>query len=342
MNLLVRADASIAMGTGHVMRCLALAQAWREAGGDAAFVMAQSTPAIEALLTAESYPVNRLAHTAPGTIEGSQSTIELARDLRAKWIIVDGYQFGSEYLGALKAAGFKVLFIDDYGHAGHYAADLVLNQNSYAQESLYESREPYTRLLLGTKYCLLRREFAQWRDWRREIPAVGRKILLTMGGSDPKNVTGLVINALAKLRGIEVIVVVGGSNPHFDPLRTAASRAESNVDVRKDVRNMPELMAWADVAVAGAGSTCWEMCLLKLPMVLIDLADNQKPIARSLELTGAGIYVGSAQSVEAEEIARRVEILLSSQKERECLSAACGKLVDGLGARRVVSELKQH
>jgi UDP-2,4-diacetamido-2,4,6-trideoxy-beta-L-altropyranose hydrolase len=342
MNLLIRADASIVMGTGHVMRCLALAQAWREAGGNAVFAMAQNTPAIEALLTAESCRVNRIPEAEPGTLEDSQAAIALARQLRVEWIVVDGYQFGSEYLGSLKAAGFKILIVDDYGHATHYAADLVLNQNSYAREILYCSREPYTRLLLGTEYCLLRSEFARWRDWQREIVPVGRKILATMGGSDAENVTRMVVRALANISDIEVIVVVGGSNPHLDLLRTALSRAGRHFDLRQDVRDMPELMAWADLAVAGAGSTCWEMCLLKLPMVLIDLAENQKPIARSLESLGAGVHLGSAKSVAAGEIGDRVRAVLLSQRDRAALSLSCGALVDGLGASRVVSKLRQN
>ena len=87
---------------------------------------------------------------------------------------MDGYQFEASYQCELKHAGLKVLFVDDNGHAGGYAADLVLNQNPQATGSMYEQREPYTRLLLGTRYCMLRREFNSWRGWNREIPAVGR------------------------------------------------------------------------------------------------------------------------------------------------------------------------
>jgi UDP-2,4-diacetamido-2,4,6-trideoxy-beta-L-altropyranose hydrolase len=342
MNLLIRADASIAMGTGHVMRCLALAQAWRETGGDAVFAIAQATASLQSRLVEESMAVSRVSAAKPGSDEDTRATIELARDRQAEWIVVDGYQFGSEYQSSLKAAGFKVLFIDDYGHAAHYAADLVLNQNSYAQECAYESREKYTRLLLGTQYCLLRREFAPWRDWRREISPVGRNILVTMGGSDADNVTGAVIDALAGLDDIEVTVVVGGSNPHLDGLRKAVARYAGTFNLQQDVRDVPELMAWGDVALASAGSTCWEMCLLKLPMVLVDLAENQKPIANSLESIGAAIHIGSAQSLVAREIGERLRFLLSSQAQRAALSSTCGALVDGLGASRVVSELRHN
>jgi UDP-2,4-diacetamido-2,4,6-trideoxy-beta-L-altropyranose hydrolase len=342
MNLLLRADASIAIGTGHVMRCLALAQAWQDAGGRVVFAMAEATPAIQTRLVAESCEVVTVSHPA-GTAGDAGQTIALAAEQKSDWIVVDGYQFGADYQLALKSAGFKILFLDDYGHAQHYSADLVLNQNVHANEQMYGTRESYTRLLLGTRYCLLRREFTSWRGWKREIAPIGRKILVTMGGSDPGNVTATVIGALHQLSDVmsntEVTVVVGGSNPHFESLQRSASLGGGRFRLLKSVANMPELMAQADVAVAGAGTTCWEMCLLQLPLVLIDLADNQRAIARGLDALGAAVHLGTAGTVTEQQIAKRVTSLLASEAERAALSQRCGKLVDGRGSERVFGEL---
>ena len=112
---------------------------------------------------------------------------------------MDGYRFDSEYQRNLKNAGLKLLFVDDLGQCEHYFADLVLDQNVHASEKMYQRREPYTRLLLGSGYAMLRREFQAMREWRREIPAVGRTLLITMGGSDPDNFTLRLIKALAKI-----------------------------------------------------------------------------------------------------------------------------------------------
>ncbi len=341
MNLLIRADASVAIGTGHVMRCLALAQAWQDVGGKVTFAMAESTPAIEGRLAAEScelFPIR----SEPGSTEDAGEMVAFARERRANWIVLDGYQFSADYQRVLKEAEFRIFFIDDYGHAQHYYADVVLNQNVHADEPMYEAREEYTRLLLGPRYCMLRREFVRWGAWKREVATTGRRVLVTMGGSDPGNLTGRVMEAIrrVKLDALAVTVVVGGSNPHFALLQKLTAESGNHISILRDVRNLAELMAQSDMAVSAAGSTCWEMCLLQLPMVLIDVAENQTPIAKGMHAAGAAVHVGSAGCVREADIAETVSNLLASASERTGLSQRCGELVDGLGTERVLREFR--
>lgn len=336
--LLVRADASVSSGTGHVMRCLALAQAWQDSGGRVLFAVAQSTPGLRQRVAKEQCEIVALSAT-PGSSADAEQTVAMARRYAAEWIAVDGYHFGAKYQQQLKMAGCKLLFIDDYGHAGQYAADVVLNQNLYAAESMYRVQGTPTRLLLGTEYCLLRREFAAWREWSRDIAAIGKRILVTFGGSDPGNATSTVMEGLRQIGHIEARVVVGGGNPHFKDLRRATEDCQTWLTLQDNVCNMSEQMAWADLMIAGAGSTCWEACLLRLPMVLIDIAENQKPIARSLQDAGAAIHLGAMAEVTSADITTRIPLLLESENKRRGLSNNCGKLVDGRGAERVCREL---
>ncbi len=198
MNLLLRADANALMGTGHVMRCLALAQAWQDRGGLAAFLSAPLPSAIETRLSAEGLAVVALK-SWPGGAADAAETIRQAEALQADWVVVDGYQFDAAYHKALKDAGLKLLVLDDNGDSGFYWADLVLNQNIHAQADWYKNRASYTRLLLGTQYALLRREFLAWRGWQRDTPETAYKILVTLGGSDPDNVTLKVLEALSEV-----------------------------------------------------------------------------------------------------------------------------------------------
>ncbi len=340
-TLLIRADANLAMGTGHVMRCLALAQAWQDIGGTAAFAMADPCTWARERLMKESVEV--IGISASSTEEDARQTAEIARHQAAVWVVVDGYQFGADYQRTLKSAGFKILFVDDYGHAGCYCADLVLNQNVSADESAYEHREPYTRLLLGPQYCMLRREFNSWRAWRRKIAPSGYRVLVTMGGSDPEGVTERAIAALNSIEDdhLEGTVVVGGGNPRLELLeRAVAGVGKKKIVLRRDVSNMAELMAWADVAISAAGTTCWEMCLMGLPALLVDLAENQTRVARELDRRGCAIHLGGSHDFSAEKIVEQGGRLLRSQEDRQAMSLRCRELVDEKGARRVVSALR--
>jgi len=339
-SLLIRADASVAAGTGHVMRCLALAQAWQDAGGRAAFAMAESTSSVQERLAGEGCEIVSVS-AAAGSQEDAGQTIVLARQQFAEWIVVDGYQFGADYQRTLKAAGFKLLFLDDYGHARHYSADVVLNQNVCANAASYEDRDAQTRLLLGPRYCLLRREFAAWRNWKRQVPPVCQRVLVLMGGSDPDNVTARVLDALAlgEFQNIEATVVVGGSNPHGAILQRLAAHSGRKIMVRRNVSNMAELMAAADIAVSAAGSTCWELCLLGLPTLLLDVAANQTALATELDRRGCAVRVGD-ETVSVEKMACELGRLLTSLEVRQSLSLLSRELVDGKGAGRVVSVLR--
>ena len=337
-TILFRADASAAIGTGHVMRCLALAEAWQDVGGAATIAMAQSTPAIEKRLRARNIQIDAFT-TAPGDTSDATQTASLARDLGTIWVVVDGYCFGARYQSTLKEAGLKVLFIDDNGHSEHYSADIVLNQNAHASKKLYVSRADDTRLLLGPRYALLRREFHRWANWKRQIPDVGRRILITLGGSDAANVTQRVVECLSGFDTIplEMVVVVGGANPNAELLNKIASRSEGNVRIETDVANMDELMAWCDVAIAAAGTTSWELCCLGVPAILLDVAENQTAVAQHLNRLGVAVHVDVHEGSFDDKLLSELASLMGSAELRSKMSNKGRALVDGYGASRVLS-----
>ena len=338
--LLVRADATIISGTGHVMRCLALAQAWQHSGGKVVFAMQRSTPAVLERLKSEDIQVVHLQADDNLQPDAAQ-VISLAREQAASWVVVDGYQFDWEYQAALACDGLKVLLVDDLGREGHYMADLVLNQNAHAQELSYRDREHHTRLLLGPRYAMLRSQFASWGGWLRAIPAEGRRVLVTMGGSDPDNFTLTVLEALqvVDVEDLEVQVAAGGSNPHLQALESAVGQARHPTRLVTNAENMPELMAWADVAISAAGTTCWEMCCLGLPSLTVDLAANQLPVAQRLDQVGVTRHIGSSRNCPTEKVARDLMWLLTAEEVRCQMSRRGRELVDGKGASRVCSAM---
>jgi UDP-2,4-diacetamido-2,4,6-trideoxy-beta-L-altropyranose hydrolase len=318
------------------MRCLALAQAWQDSGGRANFVMADSTSAIEQRLNKEGVNVFRIAPETAGTLQDAELTADRARKDNATWVVIDGYHFGEEYQQAISGAGFKLLLLDDNGCAGHYSADFVLNQNVHAHEAMYANRTSSTKLLLGLQYVLLRREFAGWRQWQRQIPALGRKLLVSMGGSDPENFTQRAVEALSQLRinDLEAIIVLGGGNPHVNSVEQELKSHSGRIRIRRDVTNMAELLAWADVGLVSAGTVSWEVCAMGLPSVLVPIAENQKRSAELLDRLGATYTLPA--DCEISHLAYTVRELLSSPELRKRLSQKARSLVHFDGAQRVI------
>jgi UDP-2,4-diacetamido-2,4,6-trideoxy-beta-L-altropyranose hydrolase len=340
--LCIRADADARMGTGHLMRCLALAQAWQDAGGRVTFLTACRLPELNARLAAEGAAVVPLG-SEPGSDADADETRETALRTGASWVVLDGYHFSDAFQQRVRRDGIRVLTVDDYGHAGHYTADLVLNQNLHAHEGLYRDREPHTRLLLGTRFALLRREFWPWRSWRRAVPELASKVLVTLGGSDPENLTLRAIEAIVGLRSdlpsLQAVVVVGVANPHLPALEAAASPGGDGVRVLRNVTDMPALMAWADIAIAAGGSTSWERALLGLPSLVLVLADNQRDVARSCAEAGIGLDLGCAGTVSRADLAEALISILPDKGRREEMARKGRELVDGHGSERVRAEM---
>jgi UDP-2,4-diacetamido-2,4,6-trideoxy-beta-L-altropyranose hydrolase len=338
--LLLRADASAEIGTGHVMRCLALAQAWMADGGTAVFLVHSCPYALVARLRGEGCHVVQLG-AEPGTAADAAETAAAAAHHGAEWVAVDGYTFDAHYQDSLIESGCRLLFIDDYGHADRYPADIVLNQNLYASASMYPARSSGTRLLLGTKYALLRQELLGHRTDAARSPD-SLHVLVTLGGGDPDNATATVLDALAGLPGgLRVSVCIGGANPHIDQLRDIAAHADHDIAFLRNVANMADLMVQADIAVSAGGSTCWELCYFGVPTLIVVIADNQRPIAAALADAGAGVSLGWHADLPAAGIAAQFHSLALDRERRMRMAAAGRRIVDGHGAARVAAVLRQ-
>jgi UDP-2,4-diacetamido-2,4,6-trideoxy-beta-L-altropyranose hydrolase len=337
--LLVRADATVMSGTGHVMRCLALAQTWQRAGGEVIFAMAQSTVAIRERLQSEQIQIISI-DADPASAGDTEQVIRVAQVHNAEWLVVDGYHFDARYVAELQKVG-PVLLVDDNGEAEFYSSALVLNQNLHAEAGMYAKKALLTRLLLGPRYALLRTEFMAYQNWMRKVPDRGTRVLLTMGGSDPKDLTPSILSALCNLavEDLHIRVIVGGSAGNRSAVAEIEDKFPERVELMSNVMNMAGLMAWADIAVAGAGTTCWEMCLMGLPAILVVVADNQEFIAEHLAKAGAAVAAGEAASLDCMYLSQIAARLLEDGPRRAQMSQSARQLVDGLGCERVRAAL---
>jgi UDP-2,4-diacetamido-2,4,6-trideoxy-beta-L-altropyranose hydrolase len=336
--VLFRVDGSAEIGTGHVIRSLALAEALQARGAEVLFACAELTPALEARVREAGVPVRRLGpQIALGTPEDLAATVDLIREADAEWVVMDGYSFESPYEEGLREAA-RVLAVDDAASRPDYHADVVVNQNLTAAPRMYPGRAPHTRLLLGPRYALMRSAFADRRAPAPVVRADARRVVVSLGGADAGNVTTAVIHALRSLEPdrVEVVVLVGGSTPHLTAIRSAAGGA---VEIVHDTRDVAGWMAWADVAVAAGGMTSFELAAMGVPSLLFVLADNQRQVAGNFADAGAAALLGEPEHVTPELIADEVRALLRDPERRRAMSLAGRRLVDGLGSSRVAEAM---
>ncbi len=335
-TMLVRADATTAIGSGHVMRCLALAQGWQDAGGDVTFAAAGLGDTLRRRLVDEGITVVEL-DARPGSRRDAEATVVHARQAGADWIVADGYDFDATYQQRLREAGPKLLVLDDYGHADHYHADLVVNLNLDADESMYANRDPATRLLLGTRYALLRREFRRHGDRDRSTPPIARHVLVTFGGSDLRDMAAVTIRAIHRIDEVEFeTIVIAGCQDLQTRLLPLAANGPQRIEVLGHVSEMAARMIRADLAVAAAGGTSWERALLSLPSLVVTVAENQRSIAEALHRAGAATNLGMWHDVREETLAEAIRSAALDESLRRQQAASAGRIVDGRGAERVV------
>jgi UDP-2,4-diacetamido-2,4,6-trideoxy-beta-L-altropyranose hydrolase len=339
--LLVRADASSEIGTGHVMRCLALAQAWIDAGGRAAF----ACEVVPANLLRRLDDEGIACRTMPGPRGGAldaEACIAEAHRLGADWVVVDGYHFDAAYHERLRQRGLQVAVIDDNGRLDRYTADLVLNQNLHADGIAYANQAAWTRLLCGSSYALLRRDFRQWRGPARDYPQKAQSLLVLLGGSDPNDATSRLLETVLAHTDLAVTTIIGPANPRAAAITQRFASRGDRLTVLGNVGDVGSLMRGADIALSSAGTAVWELAFFGTPMVLGGIVSTEDILASRLARAGGCLYLGMFADRDGDAIAGEVDRLARDRRLRTALGRKAAALIDGQGAARVVAALRQN
>ncbi len=339
-SIVIRADASAKIGTGHIMRCIALAQAWQDRGGHVTFISHCESDALRKRILQEGFQFLFLDNPHPDPSDLKQTLERLSAKCS---LVLDGYHFTPDYQKAIRDAGIRLLVIDDMNHLPHYHADILLNQNIHAQDLKYRCDED-TTLLLGTSFVLLRREFLKYRDFKRQIPYRAKNILVTLGGSDPDNVTFKVIEALKLLNEPDIAgrIIIGPANPHQETLRKAIVSADFMAELLINPPNMPELMAWADMAISAGGSTCWELTFMGVPSIILVSAENQAAVVEYLMNKKVIVNLGFFAKCTKERISYACKTLIGSSIARTSLSQQSIALINGSGPDHVIKAINRN
>ncbi|HEY0838511.1 MAG TPA: UDP-2,4-diacetamido-2,4,6-trideoxy-beta-L-altropyranose hydrolase [Azospirillum sp.] len=341
-TVLIRADASPEIGTGHVMRCLAVAEALQDDGHEVLFALAESTAAIGARLTAAGMRHCRVPGPAGGDSD-LRATCALIDARRVEAVMLDGYHYGEPYRAGLKAAGRRVLAWDDLANPAALHADMVVNPAPQADRLPYQRIAPGATLLLGPAYAALRREIRLAARRPRRSLEERRAILLTFGGSDPLGLTGPCIERLAPMLppGIRLVAVVGGSNPRVEAVVETVRRVAGCVEVHVDTPGMGALMAEAGLAVSAGGGTTAELAALQVPTLLAVVADNQAPAAGDAAARGWCEALDARTGDPAGDIAARAVSLWRDVPRRRTMSDRAAGLLDGEGGLRIARALTE-
>lgn len=363
-RIVFRTDASLQIGTGHVMRSLTLADALRVAGAQCHFICREHPGNLIAQIRQRGFAVNVLpaaaeefsiAELAVGAqashakwlgadwaTDAAQTKVGIGATA-VDWLIVDHYAIDARWEQALRPLCRKMMVIDDLADRQH-DCDLLLDQNLGREVRDYTQLVPEgCAVLIGPHYALLRPEFAALREaslHRRAIPRF-KHLLITMGGVDQNDATGKVLEALQDCplpADLRITVVMGPHASWLERVQLLARQMRQPTEVKVNVDNMAQLMANSDLAIGAAGSTSWERCCLGLPSIICVLAENQQLIAHTLELAGAAKAVSFNAGVQP--IRELFANVISDFRNFQKMSVAAAGITGGYGANHVAVQLQ--
>lgn len=339
MMFYIRADANSIIGSGHVMRCLAIAEAMKKKGVESTFITADREA--EELITSYGYPIICLDSLWNQLDNETKKIIRLIEKLDIQAILIDSYYVTESYLQVIKEHA-KVVYMDDLNKF-IYPVDVLINYNVYAsRENYYENYDlTKTTLLLGCEFVPLREEF---QGIGANINEHVSDILITTGGSDPYNVASSILKFIINKKVYSTIrfhVVVGRFNENIDELEKLAKEYD-NIILHRNVSKMSELMSDCDIAISAGGSTVYELCACGVPSISYTFADNQWEAIKELDRLGIIYYAGDVREdvdMCVASIESRIIQYISEPIFRWRLSQKMKSMVDGLGADRTAEQI---
>lgn len=353
-NIAIRVDASNQIGTGHFMRCMALADELRQIGARIRFVSRHLPEHLRSSLTAKGHEFmplgglqdgiepDELAHAGWLGVSQSQDAADSIRALSDAcwdWLVVDHYALDARWESKLRHTAKKILVIDDIADRQH-DCDMLLDQNLYADmETRYIGKVPVRcQLLLGPRYALLRDEFRRLHEQIKPRTEPVRRVLVFFGGVDADDYTGCVIEALSEIgvSGLHVDVVIGAQHPCREQIKAACAQQGFICHVQTD--KMAELMANADLAIGAGGAATWERCCLGLPTLVFCTADNQLKQVADAARNGL-LYSPETKGDLKRTIRRHTRALIENSYLRQFIFHNSVQIVDGRGVLRVIASM---
>lgn len=361
MKTVFRTDASVQIGTGHVMRCLTLADALRSQGAECTFVCRPHTGHMSDVIRQRGHHVemltdyklihvniqnNLVEHTnwlGTDWLTDASETQHALGSFTPDWLVVDHYGLDYQWEKFMRFHCKNLMVIDDLADRMH-ECNLLLDQNLGRTKADYCNLTPHDAdILVGPRYALLRPEFSNFREEslaRRACPQL-KNLLITLGGIDKNNVTGLVLNALTNCElptELKITVVMGPNAPWLEDVKKTADNMTRPTRVLVQVEKMANLMKESDWVIGAAGGTVWELCTLGLATCTLAIAKNQEAVAKALKTAGATHLLNL--STLQEDLNKAIHLIGNKNDVLE-MQTNSARICDGLGAQRVADFLMQ-
>lgn len=333
IKIVFRTDASVQIGTGHVMRCLTLAKMLQDVNAKVSFICQELPGNLCDLIEEKGFTVYHLPTPIDGQQKDALQTLNILQKIQEiDWLIVDHYSLDHRWEKQIKPYVKKIMVIDDLANRYHQC-DVLLDHSCYSDiEGRYKRLIPsYCQTLLGPQYALLRPEFTEMRKNLTVRKGQVERILISFGGSDSTNETMKAVKAIKQLKrqDIMVDVVVGKLYQYKKELEHLCSEFPSFF-VSCQVANMAKYMANADLAIGAGGTTTWERCYLGLPSITIITAQNQFETTRALHQAGATWNMGVCQNVSVEKIKNKLRKMLKEPWILEQMSKNAFRIMTGI------------
>ncbi|WP_434777349.1 UDP-2,4-diacetamido-2,4,6-trideoxy-beta-L-altropyranose hydrolase [Neisseria sp. Ec49-e6-T10] len=362
-----RVDAALHIGSGHVMRCLTLADALKEQNINNIFICRAYQGNLIDFIRQKGFEIHQLPCVSSDFIatekqsiphthwlgvtwqEDAEQTINYLKQkkITIDWLIIDHYALDKHWEEQLRGYVQKIMVIDDLADRAH-SCELLLDQNLGREKIDYQLLVPDScQLLIGPQYALLRPEFLQWRKeslLRRNNHTKIKQLLISLGGVDAQNITSEVLHCLAECNNLpkdsQIKVIMGEKAPHLSQVKVIAQQMPYETEVIVNTNQMAQIMAQSDLAIGAAGSTSWERCCLGLPTIAIALAQNQILIGQTLAEKGIHWFVGGIERADYSVVLKHILFYaVFDAYARISLTQKSSNFCDGNGVKRVIRSL---
>lgn len=338
-----RADGNEMIASGHIMRCLSIAQTAQELGEECCFVMAGRR--FSAIVENAGIKSFYLDTDFMNMQEELETFIPILEKIKPNCVVVDSYYVTEKYLEEIRKYS-TIIYIDDLASFA-YPVDVIVNYNIYSKKidyvQMYHIQNKFEpKLLLGSEYAPLRKEFKKVK--RKQQPKNVKDVLISTGGADYEHVALRLAQYLTDhkdMNNYKYHFLVGGLNQDILELMKLAERFPLLMEIHQNVKHMGQLMQSCDIAVSAAGSTLYELCACGIPTITYVLADNQILGAQTFFEKGLMLYAGDCRNDRDFErhMTRAIEKLANDYQLRTNMGEKMCTIVSGKGAEILVKEL---